>query len=137
MWSFGRFFQKVFFFSKAYAIYIHPQKDWLLYLLHLVIFLILNDRHNQQKFKIIFCWLWRSFKTKNITKYEKYTNQNVLEMNILHLLQNKNNSKKSAENRPYRFEVWSVLDIFLIHVYAQGTPVRDIQKKMFLLQHFT
>ena len=48
--DFQPIFSKIFFMKQMQ--YIHPQKVWLLYLLYLVIFLILNDRHNQQKLQI-------------------------------------------------------------------------------------
>ena len=33
-----------------------------------------------------FCWLWQSFTIKNITKYERYSDQTFVGMNILYLL---------------------------------------------------
>ena len=121
--DFRPIFSKKFFLWSKCNIFI-PQKVWLLYLTYLVIFLILNNRHNQQKFlqtflhfwKIWnFCWLWRSFKIENITKYERYSNQIFCRMNILHLL-GKNfekNPPKIGKN-PHRFEKLSFLGIFFI-----------------------
>ena len=145
------FSKVVFILWSKYNIFIHPQV-WLLYLSYLVIFLILNDRHNQQKFQIFktlkffqkfkknwnLCWLWRSFKIENITKYKRYSNQTFWGMNIFHFLHKKMFFlKKSAENRhpPSFWKVVIFRHFFLFKPVHRG-PRWETDKNKIFLQHF-
>ena len=138
--DFRPIFSNNFFLWSKCNIFI-PQKVWLLYLSYLVIILILNDRHNQQKFQIFqkfkniwnFCWLWRSFKIKNITKYES-CNQTFWEMNILHLLHNKKLFEKigwKLAKTSHCFEKWSFLGIFWFKPVHKGLRWETDKNKIF------